>query len=126
MPDKYADALNKQKGAAIKLLKDKEKTLDLLKKVLSKLDDIPIVGSVLGDIPLLCMIVGDYITGKYKEIPFASIVFIVAALIYFLSPIDLIPDIIPVGGYIDDAAVIAIATAAVHSDLQDYRDWKGL
>jgi uncharacterized membrane protein YkvA (DUF1232 family) len=33
---------------------------------------------------------------------------VLGALIYFISPVDLIPDIIPIAGLIDDAAIVAI------------------
>lgn len=38
---------------------------------------------------------------------------IYGALAYFLSPIDLIPDLTPILGYTDDAAVIAAAMVKV-------------
>ena len=50
----------------------------------------------------------------------------VVALIYFLSPIDFIPDSIPVIGLIDDAAVILFAVDSAHNDINDYRQWKEL
>jgi uncharacterized membrane protein YkvA (DUF1232 family) len=41
--------------------------------------------------------------------PIGSKLFIVATLLYFLSPIDLIPDFIPAAGYADDLAAVLIA-----------------
>lgn len=41
-----------------------------------------------------------------------------------LSPIDLIPDFIPVVGYVDDALVVAACLAMVESDLEIYKEWK--
>ena len=38
---------------------------------------------------------------------------ILGALGYFIAPIDLIPDVIPAGGYVDDAGVIAVALLTV-------------
>jgi uncharacterized membrane protein YkvA (DUF1232 family) len=40
---------------------------------------------------------------------------IIAALGYLISPIDLIPDLMPVVGYSDDAAAIAFALAAAQA-----------
>lgn len=37
----------------------------------------------------------------------------IAALVYFISPIDLIPDVIPVIGFADDAAALAAAVASI-------------
>ena len=45
---------------------------------------------------LLLDVVSDYWTGKYRETPYFSIAAIVFTLLYVLSPIDLIPDFIPV------------------------------
>lgn len=36
-------------------------------------------------------------------------IWLVALLVYLLSPIDLVPDFIPVLGYVDDALIVAIA-----------------
>jgi uncharacterized membrane protein YkvA (DUF1232 family) len=46
------------------------------------------------------------------------------AIIYFVNPFDLIPDFIPVIGYLDDVAVIALAVASIHNDLDDFRAWE--
>ena len=52
------------------------------------------------------------VTGKYCA-PADSILMVVAAVIYFLSPFDLVPDAIPVFGLIDDAAVISYRNTPV-------------
>ena len=44
---------------------------------------------------------------------------IIAPLGYFISPIDLIPDITPIIGFTDDAAVIAGAMAIAHLYIND-------
>ena len=57
-------------------------------------------------IKLLFGIVGDWATGKYTEIPTGAIIAIIG-LLYFVSPIDLIPDFLP-RGLIDDAVVLGL------------------
>ena len=46
-----------------------------------------------------------------KKIPLRAKVIAMAALGYFISPVDAIPDITPVVGYIDDLGVIALAVS---------------
>ncbi|KAA6314380.1 hypothetical protein EZS27_034996 [termite gut metagenome] len=48
----------------------------------------------------------------------------IGALLYVISPIDAIPDIIPVLGLTDDAAIVALAVAKLGSDLAEYRKSK--
>jgi uncharacterized membrane protein YkvA (DUF1232 family) len=51
-----------------------------------------------------------------KDTPLWAKTVLVAALGYFVCPIDAIPDVIPGAGYADDAGAIAVAlgTVAVH------------
>lgn len=66
----------------------------------------------------------DYIVGDYREVPFRTIAGLAGALIYVLSPLDLIADFIPIIGYADDVAVFALAIKLAGSDLAKYRVWK--
>ena len=108
----------------------KDVTEDDLKKVLDKRDEIENkfkengpLGRFVADLKLLFSIIQDYVKGEYREIPYWSIAAIVAALLYVLSPIDLIPDFIPGVGYVDDALVVAACLAMVEQDLHDYKEW---
>ena len=73
---------------------------------------------------LLLDLVRDYWRGHYREVPFYTIAGVVAALIYVISPFDLIPDFIPLIGYIDDALVFSLCLRLVRSDLERYREWR--
>ena len=75
------------------------------------------------DVKLLFALVEDYWDGVYREVPWWTVAAIVFALLYVLSPIDLIPDFIPIIGYTDDALVVAACLAMVHEDLQNYKEW---
>ena len=46
------------------------------------------------------------------------------ALLYVLSPLDVIPDFIPLAGFIDDAAVFGFVLAFAKDDLVRYREWR--
>lgn len=45
---------------------------------------------------------------------------VVSALLYFISPIDTIPDLAPLVGYLDDLGVIAAAIKYIGSEIQPY------
>ena len=101
--------------------KFKEKFETFLKKV----KKIPVLGDMIDDIVCMVSLVDSYVKKEYRGIPITTIVSIVAALIYLLSPIDLIPDAIPIIGYLDDAAVVLlILNFGVDKDLDKYRSWQ--
>ena len=80
----------------------------------------------LGDIKLYFKMLGDVFTGKYKKVPVGTIAAIVGTLLYVLSPIDLIPDFIPVIGYLDDAAMLALCLNFTKYDVEEYKKDKKL
>jgi uncharacterized membrane protein YkvA (DUF1232 family) len=73
---------------------------------------------------LLLHMVGDYFSGKYREVPYWAIGAAALALFYVLSPLDAIPDIIPILGYLDDATVLAFCLKLVDTDLEKYKAWR--
>src|SRR5437588_10862788 len=60
------------------------------------------------DIKLLVALLRDYANRTYHEAPFGAVAAIATAILYLVSPFDVIPDFIPVIGYMDDAAVLAL------------------
>ena len=66
----------------------------------------------------------DWMAGRYPIIPWTVVATLVGALLYVLSPLDLIPDFIPVVGFTDDAGVFAVALSFAGADLAKYREWK--
>lgn len=66
-----------------------------------------------------------YVKGEYKKLPIPTLISIVAMLLYTLSPIDLIPDAIPVIGFADDAALIEIVSRMlIGQDLVKFRKFR--
>ena len=66
----------------------------------------------------------DYYNKSYKNIPWWSIASIVTALLYVLNPLDLVPDMIPVIGVLDDAMIVTLCLKMVKKDLKKYKLWK--
>jgi len=61
----------------------------------------------------------------YTKLPKKTIIVALAAVIYFVDPFDIIPDVIPVLGYIDDAAVLGLVMASIRDDLEKFQEWEG-
>jgi uncharacterized membrane protein YkvA (DUF1232 family) len=57
-----------------------------------------------------------------EQVPTSYKIFLIAALLYFLSPLDSIPDVLPGLGYVDDVTVLAAAIAAIRKALPHLRE----
>lgn len=122
---KVEENFKDSKKEAEKLIEDKDKTNKKLDEAFRKASENKgKLEEVWNYLQLFFSISRDYINGKYRKVPKGSIIAIIGALIYFLSPIDLIPDFIPVIGYIDDIFVLGLVFSQVKSDLEEYEIWK--
>ncbi|GAB3575568.1 hypothetical protein GCM10027345_11010 [Hymenobacter daeguensis] len=64
------------------------------------------------------------ISGEYTGVPGTTVAAAVAVLVYFLSPIDLIPDFIPVLGLLDDVALVAWFSTTLKHEMDRFHEWE--
>ena len=64
------------------------------------------LGKLKDDLKLLQALCLAYWRGEYRAISPKALISVVAGLMYFLSPIDAIPDFIPMFGMLNDIAVV--------------------
>lgn len=65
-----------------------------------------------------------YFDGRYRQVPWASVVKAVLGMLYFVSFVDVIPDFIPALGLLDDFVVIAWVVNAIRDDLDKFKAWE--
>lgn len=75
------------------------------------------------DLHLLKDYISDIVHGQYKDYGKRGLTLAVAAIIYVISPLDVIPDIIPTG-LLDDATIIAWAIVQLNSELEKYKRYR--
>jgi uncharacterized membrane protein YkvA (DUF1232 family) len=73
------------------------------------------------DLQVFVRLVRAWARGEYRDVSKGTIVLVLGALVYFLSPIDAILDAIPLIGYLDDAAIIAWVMSEVRAELDAFR-----
>ena len=66
----------------------------------------------------------DYEKGTYREIPWESVAGILTAMLYVISPVDLIPDFIPVAGLLDDLTFLLLILKSVRKDVEEFEAWE--
>ena len=116
--------LNEKTEEAKALLKDRSKLDEFLESLERKLTSIPKIGPWLANVPVFAEMVKYWVSKTYTAIPAGTIVAALGALIYFVLPIDLFPDGVPLVGYVDDAAVLLACSKLIESDLTDFKNWR--
>jgi uncharacterized membrane protein YkvA (DUF1232 family) len=82
------------------------------------------LGDTFADLILLASLLRDWVTGRYRTVPWGTLLTITGALVYFLMPLDAIPDPIVALGLIDDVAVISRTLKLTRTDLDRYQQWR--
>ena len=82
------------------------------------------LGDTFADLILLASLLRDWVTGRYRTVPWGTLLTITGALVYFLMPLDAIPDPIVALGLMDDVAVISRTLKLTRTDLDRYQQWR--
>ena len=84
----------------------------------------PRIGQLREDVKLLQSLCLAWWRGEYRAISPKALVTIVAGLLYFVSPIDAIPDWLLGVGFLDDIAVLGWVLKTVADELARFRAWR--
>ncbi|MCP9455273.1 MAG: YkvA family protein [Nitrospira sp.] len=82
------------------------------------------IGRLWYDLPLLIRLLKAWESGSYPGLSARTLMVVAGALLYLLSPVDLVPDFIPGLGVIDDLTVLALVLQSLAQDLAAFRIWE--
>jgi uncharacterized membrane protein YkvA (DUF1232 family) len=115
---------NRYESRAADYLSDSDKARSLLDEAQKKAGPAKAITRILDDSMVLLRMIRAYVDGRYREIPWLAILTATAAIVYFVTPADFIPDFIAGLGLLDDAAVLTWTLGAVSRSLSDFRAWE--
>ncbi|OLS62017.1 YkvA family protein [Pseudomonas putida] len=84
----------------------------------------PRLGQLKEDVRLLQALCAAWWRGEYRAVSPKALVTIVAGLLYFVSPLDAIPDWLLGVGFLDDIAVLGWVLKTVSDELDAFRAWR--
>lgn len=120
--------LHEARKRAKEIVNDNDKLKQLVREARNKLDKQEkkngLISSASRILRTFFRMIKSYLNGSYREVPWQTLLLITLALVYFLMPIDLIPDFIPVAGFLDDATVIAGIAKSLQSDIKAFAEWE--
>ena len=117
----------KAQQKAFAYLQNPGKLMFLLQQVTSQINNLAGKGSspgLMDDLRTLMRMVNAYRLGTYRTVPWPTIGKIVAILVYFVLPLDFVPDVLPVLGFTDDFALIFWALRSFSNDVEAFRAWE--
>jgi uncharacterized membrane protein YkvA (DUF1232 family) len=78
----------------------------------------------LDNMRLLFLLLKDWWRGTYRQLQWWCIGVLMFTLIYALSPLDLIPDWIPVIGVLDDVSLMYLCYRIISGEIEKYSRWR--
>ena len=119
----YKIALKK----APRIAKNADGLLRLLRNALLKTQNMGVgvvFDAIREKVTLFGSLIKAYATGEYRQIALPSLLKIIAGFIYFISPIDLIPDFLPYLGLTDDIALLMFIANGIADELAKFEQWQ--
>lgn len=82
------------------------------------------LGESLEEVKALLRLVLAYARGDYRGISREKLLAAVAAILYFLSPLDLVPDFLGPLGLTDDAVILAFFLRTLREEIGHFLAWE--
>ena len=121
---KKPHGFDKARRKAEEIIDDPQKVSGLLNNALEKAQHYRgRLRDVWDQLDLLIQMLRSWKNGEYG-LPWKSIIMAAAALIYFINPLDIVPDFLFGFGFIDDAAVIGFVINALHEEVSNFREFR--
>ncbi len=118
--------LKSARQAAEKFAEEQEKLKSTLDQAIEKAErEKRRILDFWEDLQTLFDMVKAYVNKEYRNVPWKMIILAIAAILYFLNPLDVIPDLIPSLGFLDDATVVAFVLNALKEELQNFKQFRG-
>ena len=112
---------------ARELFSNREKLVNTVDKAFRKVTDIEgeegEIRGLANKVKIFIRMIRAYIEGEYREVPWKTMLIILAGLIYFVNPFALVPDFLPGVGYMDDITIVLWVFKSVEEDILKFQDY---
>ncbi len=119
-------AYDKASGLVKVLLDSPERLAKMLSSAQTKLEKHKSgrIGELMTMILACFRLLKCYVKGEYRDISFESLALILASIVYFVMPLDVLPDFLFGVGLTDDAMLLGWMLRSVADDLKRFIEWE--
>jgi GMP synthase-like glutamine amidotransferase/uncharacterized membrane protein YkvA (DUF1232 family) len=118
--------LDRFRVRAEKVMNERGHLYDLLRRASQKMERAgrKTFGDTWDELVLLIELVQNWSKGDYQDVSNKTIVAVIAAIIYLVTPFDAVPDFLLGWGYLDDLAILKLVIGQVKTELDKFKRWK--
>ncbi len=104
--------------------RDLDKTKRLLDEAVAKTaSEKKRLEKIWYELNILVRMIRAWARKEYKHVPVKTIITVLAALLYFVNPFDVIPDFVTGLGLLDDITVITLVFNSIRKDIERFAQW---
>ncbi|MAJ51337.1 MAG: hypothetical protein CMB82_06970 [Flammeovirgaceae bacterium] len=113
---------------ANRILKQQSQVNELLRKAAQKLQKLKgsnkQINELIEYVQLFLKMIKKSFIGEYNSFSNKTLLSLVFGLLYFVTPMDLVPDFIPLLGFSDDLSIIYFIVKNFKSDIEAFKIWE--
>jgi len=111
--------------ASTRVLRRRFRVLRLVRRAYERmLAHSNVLSAVWTDLRTMLRLLLRWIDRSYRRVSWTPLALIVGALLYFVVPVDVIPDALGALGFVDDITVISTVVGRVRHELERFRAWE--
>ena len=113
-------------GGAVRYARNSKSLFNLIRDALNKSGGLSgkNIAAFREQLGIVTRLLRAYASGDYRQLPWKTLIRVIAVLIYFVSPIDILPDFLPIVGFTDDIALMLWLFSGLGDDIEKFRQWE--
>lgn len=120
-----SEVLETLREAAARVLQRRFRVVLLIRSAYERMmTHSSVLEAVWDDLRTMLRLLVRWADQSYQRVSWVPLVLIVAAMIYFVTPADVIPDVLGALGFVDDVTVITTVVQRIRGELDRFRQWE--
>ena len=113
---------------AMRMINEQSQVKELIWQVSQKLQNINSrnkqINELMEHVQLFLRMIKRSLAGEYSAFSHKTLLSLVFGLLYFVTPMDVVPDFIPLLGFSDDLSIVYFIIKNFKSDIEAFKVWE--